>query len=118
MRGEKRLKMNFEFRKGLLFIRLKGILNKETSKELSRSLDRFIYQQGVKYFVINLESLEYLDKDGLETIQKKYEDMVLHDGKLIICGYKNDYIKAMVEEEIKGVYKTKNELAAFNMIQI
>lgn len=118
MRGEKVLKMNFEFRKGLLFVRLKGILNRENSKELSNRLDQFIHEQGVKYFVINLEDLEYIDKDGLHMIQEKYEDVIMHNGKLIICGYKNDYMKAIIEEEFVGVYNTKNELAAFNIIQI
>ena len=114
----KPLKMNFEFRKGLLFIRLKGVLNKENSKELSSCLDQFIHEKGVRYFVINLENLEYLDKDGLDVIQNKYEDMILHNGKLVICGYQNEYVKTMVEEEMSGVYNTQNELAAFNMIQI
>ncbi len=112
------MQLNFEFRKGLLFIRLIGILNKENSKELVLHLDKFINQQGVKYFVINLENLEYLDKDGLEVLQRKYEDMVLHDGKLVICGYKNEYIKRMVEEEMKDAYKVKDELKAFQLIQV
>ena len=114
----RRLKINFEFRKGLLFIRLEGKLTKKTSKELSKTLDRFIYEQGVKYFVINLESLEFIDQNGLEVIRKKYKDMILHNGKLIVCGYQKDAIRAIVEKDLKEVHKTKNELMAFQMIQI
>lgn len=112
------MKVNFEFRKGLLFVRLKGILNKDTSKKLSKRLNNFIEEKGVKYFVINLEKLDYVDKDGLEMLKKQYEDVILHNGKLIICGYQNKYIKTIVEEEMDGVYKTQNELAAFHIIQI
>lgn len=115
---KKYLKLNFEFRKGLLFIRLEGILNKENSKELASYLDNFIHEKGVRYFVINLESLDYLDKEGLEIIQEKYQDMVLHDGKLVICGYKNEYIKEMIEDKMKGVYKVRDELKAFQVIQV
>ena len=109
--------MNYEFRKGLLFVRLEGVLNEATSRELSVQLDHFINRHGVKYFVMNLENLDYLDKDGLDFIHKKYEDVVMHNGKLIICGYDNEYLKPMIEE-IKEVYKTKDELTAFNIIRI
>lgn len=112
------MKINFEFRKGLLFIRLKGILNKETSEYLATELDTFIKEKGVKYFVINLEELDYVDKDGLEMLHKQYEDVIMHNGKLVICGYQNKYIQTIVEEEMEGVYKTQNELAAFHIIQI
>lgn len=112
------MKINFEFRKGLLFIRLKGILNKETSGNLYKQLDNFIKEKGVKYFVINLEELDYIDKDGLDMMRRQYEDVIMHNGKLVICGYQNKYIQTIVEEEMEGVYKTQNELAAFHMIQI
>jgi len=110
--------MNFEFRKGLLFIRLKGILNQENSKKLADKLEEFIQNHGVKYFVLNLEELESLDKEGLRVIQEKYQDVILHDGKLVICGYKNNYVKTILEQEMEGVYQTRNELTAFNMIQV
>lgn len=114
----KLLEINFEFRKGLLFIRLKGELNKKNSKELASYLDKFIHDKGVKYFVINLENIDYLEKEGLKMIQERYQEMILHDGKLVICGYKNKEIKTMIEEEMKGAYKVKDELKAFQLIKV
>ena len=112
------LKMNMEFRKGLLFIRLEGTLTMENSSILETCLNYLIQEKGVKYFVINLKNLDYLDQEGIKVLQQKYQDMILHDGNLVICGYKNIYMKEMIREEMKNFSQADNELAAFHMIQI
>lgn len=105
--------MTFEFRKGLLFIRLDGILNKEASLKLSEKLDYFINTQGVKYFVINLERAFIADYVFFTMLEERYKDVKLHDGKLIICGYKNNFL-----EGCNGIYQTNNELTAFKLIEV
>jgi len=112
------LKVSLEFRKGLLFIRLKGVLTKDTSNKLNASLEDLILRKGVKYFVINLEKLDYIDKDGIEVLKSNYNEMIMHEGKLVICGCKNRFLESMVDDEIKGAYRSNNELGAFNLINI
>ena len=55
------LKINMEFRKGILFVRLKGELNKYTYKGLNDYLSPIIEEQGIKYLVINLACLNKMD---------------------------------------------------------
>lgn len=103
--------INFEFRKGIFFIRLEGILNKEASIKLSRKLDYFINTQGVKYFVINLEKVFITDYSFFNMLEEKYKDVKLHDGKLIICGYNNNFLEC-------SDYQASNELMAFKLIEV
>ena len=110
------LNVGTEFRKGILFVRLSEILNKNTSVYLSNKLDNFINEMGVKYFVINIEDISYMDKDGIKILEDKYEDVIMHDGKLILCGYKNIYLNEI--KEYKNINSVNNELAAFNLIRI
>jgi len=111
------LDINFEFRKGILFIRLEGILNEDTSIKLSKKLDYFINTQGVKYFVINLEKVFITDYSLFNILDEKYEDVKVHDGKLIICGYKNALLETKLDKKI-GINITNNELSAFKLIEI
>lgn len=104
--------INFEFRKGIFFIRLEGILNKEASLNLSKKLDYFINIQGVRYFVINLEKVFIADYSFYLMLEEKYNDVKIHDGKLIICGYNNNFL------ESSKIYQTNNELMAFKLIEV
>ena len=72
------LDINLEFFRGMLFVRLSGLLDSNTSVKLSDVLDNMINEKGLKYFVINLKNLEYIDDGGLQTIIDRY---FIHIGK-------------------------------------
>jgi len=110
--------LNIEFRKGLLFIRLAGILSKDTSKILSNCIHYFMEEGGVKYFVINLKELDYIDEEGLNLLKRKNKDIILHNGNLIICASSNMYVEKIVKEELSEVSITKDELKAFELIKV
>lgn len=115
------LEINMEFARGMLFIRLTGILSKRTSKELKETLDRMIDEQGIKYFVINLESLDYIDEEGIQLIMNRYFDVTLHEGRLVICGY-NHHIQKRVKKDLERAFRniesSTNELTALHLINI
>lgn len=113
------LDINLEFVRGMLFVRLDGILNKNTCLKLNNCLDKMINEKGLRYFVVNLEKLESIDKEGLKTIIDRYLDVAFHDGKLIICGYNNQFNENI---ELKSIFdrieRIPNELKALNLINI
>ena len=113
------LDINLEFVRGMLFVRLNGVLDTNTYTKLSDCLDTMIHEKGLKYFVVNLENLDHIDENGLQTIIDRYFDVVLHDGKLVICGY-NDQFK--LDLEIGNIFsqieKTGSELGALNLINL
>ena len=110
-----------EYARGMLFIRLSGILSQRTVNDLKMNLDRMIEEEGIKYFVINLENLEYVDEAGLQLLMTYDIDITLHDGKLVICGYHNDIEKKVrkdTEEAFQNMENSKDELTAFHLINI
>ncbi len=79
------LKINFEFRKGIFFIRLIGELKKETSKQVEKELTSLILDNQFKYVVINTNYLKSIDMDGLNYITKICYIIKEHQSDLIIC---------------------------------
>lgn len=113
------LDINLKFSRGMLFVRLNGILDKSTCSKLSDCLDNMINERELKYFVLNLENLTSIDERGLQSIIDRYFDAVLHDGKLVICGYNNQFTENL---EVKSIFEqiehTNNKLGAFRLINI
>lgn len=113
------LDIGLEFARGLLFVRLSGRLDINTCNQLSNCLDKMINDKGLKYFVINLEELSYVDEKGIQAIIDRYFDVVLHDGKLVVCGYSD---KFLMNVEIKNIFDsiehTANELTALKLINL
>ena len=79
-----------EFRRGILFIRLKGDLNKNTIKG--------VIDEDFKYVVLNLNK-----------IRKNIE---YEDGKLIICDKYNTTSRLL-----KDIPKISNEYDAFKLFE-
>ncbi len=59
------LEINFEFRKGIFFIRLIGSLSKETPIGKINELNELIIDNKFKYVVINTNYLNMVDLTGL-----------------------------------------------------
>ena len=64
------LKINMEFRKGILFVRLKGILTRFTYKSLDDYLIPVINDHGIKFLVYNLEAISLIDDYGKASLKK------------------------------------------------
>ena len=115
------LNIDLEFRYGMLFIRLEGELNKDNYMKFSNCLENMIYNNGLKYFVINLENLTYVDDRGLKEIINKYFDIKLNDGNLVICGYDNkinNIHNILLKDVFSQIRHTNNELNAFKLLSI
>ena len=113
------LEINLEFVRGMLFVRLEGTLNSNTYTKLSDCLDTMIHEKGLKYFVINLEYLESIDERGIQAIIDRYFDVTLHDGKLVVCGYNNQFQNHLeIDDIFEQIDRTSNELGALKLINL
>lgn len=75
---------NIEFTKGVLFIRLYGVLNYLNQKDVESDLIEVIKEGGIKNLVFNIEDLEV--EEGV-TLFSICEDIVRsNDGRMLICG--------------------------------
>ncbi len=98
------LKTNMEFSRGILFIRLKGDLNKNTIKGL--------IDQDFKFIVLNIDNMYSIDSyciKYLNGLYKKYQDK---DGKMIICDKFN-----ISKKLLKNIPKIKKEYDAYKLFE-
>lgn len=103
------LKVNIEFRKGILFVRLNGSLNKTTGTKLSTYLTPLIINYGIRYLVINLNNISYANKKGIYLLEKTIKNTELNNGISLICNSKYNINKYM---------NIDNELSAIKIINI
>ena len=89
------LRINSEFRKGIMFIRINGNLNK-------KNIDN-IYCEDFKYIVFNFDNLLSIDSYAIKYIINYNEKMEKINGKLLIC-------------ETNTNFSIDNELKAFNIL--
>lgn len=98
------LKTNMEFRKGILFIRLKGDLNKNTIKKVTF--------EDFKYVVLNLDNMYSIDSYSIKYLNKIYKNIEYEDGKLIICDKFN-----ITSRLLKDIPKINDEYDAFKLFE-
>ena len=110
------LDINMEIRRGILFVRLIGNLNKETAKYFKEEVSNLVEEKGIKYLVINLSNINNIDDVGADLIVNEYRYIAKIDGKVVICGI--DEEKQKLKEFFKGIHKSDNELQAFSIINI
>lgn len=108
--------IDMKFRKGILITRLKGYLNGDTASLLESNLNNTIKTNGIKYVLLNLNKLEYIDKYGVETISDTYKEIINNKGKLIICGMdkllNNEYYFT------NNLYGVSEEELAYDIVSI
>ena len=96
------LNINFEFRKGIFFIRLFGDLNKETSKKKDAYLKELLNDNSFKYIVINTNYLSSIDLDGISYLTKILLTSNSFDCNLVICD-KTKLFKTLLNNNIPSI---------------
>ena len=96
------LKIIFEFRKGIFFIRLIGNLNNQNYEKEDLKLKRMILENKFKYVVINTNYLEQVDLDGLNYLLEIFYVTKQNESNLIICD-KNSIFKRLLDNNIPSI---------------
>ena len=83
---------------------------------MKKDLELVIKDNGIRYVLLNLKNLSYIDKYGLEVIKKSYDEIVKNDGKLILCGIKKlfDYNTVITD----NLYQISEEVTAYEIVNI
>ena len=79
------LDIDYEFRKGIFFIRLIGNLNKESYKNKKNEIKALIIENKFKYIVINTNNLKQIDLDGINYILEICYMTKESESNLVIC---------------------------------
>ena len=83
------LEINFEFRKGIFFMRIIGNLcNKNYYRETEKIKELIVFNK-FKYIVINTNYIEQVDLDGLNYLLEIFYITKNNNSNLVICDKKN-----------------------------
>lgn len=104
------LKINMEYRKGVLFVRLKGDLTKYTVNSLNDYLIPVISKNGIKYIVYNLRAVTVIDNYGKDSLKKGVAAVKINNGEGLICN-----TNLTLNDEFKIV---KDELSALSLSEV
>ena len=113
------LNVGTEFRKGILFVRLKGHLNKDTVEKMNKRVTNIVKENGIRNIVFNFTNLKSIDIKGINTIFYNYELCKNNEGMSMFCG-NNDKIRERLKKSrlINYVYETKDELSAIRILNL
>ena len=113
------LNVGTEFRKGILFVRLKGDLNKDTIYKLNKKVTNIVKDSGIRNVVFNLEKLKSIDIKGINSIFYNYELCKKNNGRSLLCG-NNDNIRKKLKSSrlINYVYEISDELTAIRILNM
>ncbi len=103
------LKMNMEFRKGILFVRLKGVLTKKTASSLNNYLIPVINKHGIKFLVYNLKNIKEIDNYGKASLKKGLLACIKNKGDCFLCNTSLQF------NDFKIV---RDELTALSLIEV
>lgn len=103
------LDINIEFTKGVLFIRLEGILNDSNMNNIKNTIMKILNEGGIRYLVFNVHNLKIEGDNNLFNICE--EIVKVNDGKMLICGLEN-------EIALEHYSHVKDELAALRAFSV
>jgi len=114
------LNIDMEFKKGILFVRLKGVLNKKTIGKLHDEVTILVKDNGIRNIVFNISELISIDYYGINALLCNYELVKQNNGKTLLCGINNTFVKYRLNNSriLKYMYETSNELTAINAINL
>ena len=112
------LKIDMEVKRGILFIRLNGILNKVTTNKFNNEVLPVVLDNGLKYVVINLDKVNYIDTFGIEALKEVGYIVTNLKGKTTLCSLTNNQVKLKLEETDGLFYEASNELTALGVMKI
>ena len=101
------LNTNIEFRKGVLFIRLDGVLDKFTMDELDNTYN-LIKNNDIKNIVFNVNEIVKIDKLGINKLFNIYKNVIKNNSHCYFID--NKLLKN------KKINKIDNELKAMEEI--
>lgn len=109
------LKMDLEYNQGILFVRLKGILNNKSSYKINNYLNPVLKKHKIKYLIYNCYFLKDIDEVGLDAILNTKIEIKNNQGKLAICELSKELKSKFNRLKIT---KIKDELDAFKLIEV
>ena len=79
-----------EIFKGILFVRLNGILNKTNISDSNKEIIPLILKNGIKNVIFNLNDVIELSNEGIDFFNDNQKAVNFNNGQMIICNLPNN----------------------------
>ena len=109
------LKVDMEYDKGILYVRLKGVLERKTCYRINNYIVPAVLKHKIKYLVFNLFELKDIDESGLDALLNTKCAIRTNKGKICLCE-----VSDILRNKMKRLrmHIASNELAANRLINI
>lgn len=109
------LKVDMEYDKGILYVRLRGVLDRKMSYKINNYIVPTVLKHKIKYLVFNLLELQDIDGSGMDSLLNTKCAIKTNRGKICLCEVSDE-----IREKIRKLRMkiASNELAANKLIQI
>ncbi|SHF28975.1 anti-anti-sigma regulatory factor, SpoIIAA [Desulforamulus putei DSM 12395] len=78
--------LDMEYQQDTLLARLGGELDLGVADQLRKALDNQLTEKKIKYLILNLSRVTFIDSSGLGVILGRYKRLVHSGGKVILVG--------------------------------
>ncbi len=110
---------NIEYIKGVLFIRLNGLLVGNKVNKFESEVIPIVLGLSSRYITINLLKLELIDRRGINSIIKVSNIVSRYDGKLVLCEINDNIKQNFLNSDIYDYcFRTKNELTSLGVFKV
>jgi len=109
------LKVDMEYAKSILYVRLNGTLDRKVSYKLNNYVVPVVLKHKIKYLVFNLSLLKDIDESGMDAMLNTKCAIKTNKGKICLCEVSDEVRKKIKRLRMKVA---SNELAAHHLIEI
>ena len=102
--------------RGILFVRLKGVLDEKSIDKLNDEVIKFQKKVGIKNIVFNIKELENIDNHGKYALVNSFKICMKNKGQSFICIGDNEEISDKLMDVFSKIDFISDELAAVNLI--
>jgi len=105
------IKVNYEFRKGVMFVRIIGVLVSYNYKDTIDNIIYIIKNIGIKFVVFNLNNIKAIDAFVIDYLLKCNRLIKEDEGEMFICS--SNCFESKFKHRIPII---RSEIEAFNVI--
>ena len=107
------LKVDMEYEKGILYVRLKGVLDRKVCYKINNYVVPVVLKHKVKYLVFNLYELEGIDESGMDALLNVKCAIRTNKGKICLCEV-SDFLREKMIKILTDRFKLYNNFTLIN----
>lgn len=113
------LKINMEYKKGILFVRLSGTLNRKTVKIFNSEVIPVVLKYEINKLLVNLNKLNTIDDTGIQALIELSNLVNNYKGKSVVCNI-NDSIKSTAYFDLLETryFEASDEITGLGVINL